>query len=116
MPLHPEKYARHVLRDLRLFLEGKIDYPDIDLRLAGEEAWTDAFPELRDAIHRIIETIHEFAREYDLDAGGRLDFEAEMELINEIKPDLKIVEKFAMGDAREEKEYEEELEEAEGCC
>ncbi len=115
MSLHPEKYAIHVLRDLRLFLEGKIDYPDIDLRLAGEEAWTDAFPELRDAIHRIIETIHEFAREYDLDAGGRLDFEAEMELINEIKPYLKIVEKFAMGDAREEKEYEEELEE-EGCC
>ncbi len=44
-----------------------------------------------------------------------MDFEAEMELINEIKPYLKIVEKFAMGDTREEKEYEEELEE-EGCC
>ncbi|MCY0882427.1 MAG: hypothetical protein OWQ50_01120 [Acidianus infernus] len=59
--LHPKKYETHVLDDLMEFYEGVIGYPEIDLRLAGEEAWLKAVnPKLAEAVRKIIRTIRRY--------------------------------------------------------
>ena len=57
--LHPEKYARDALHTdalhtLLLFEKGEIDYPEVTLKLAGDEAWSNAFPPLKKAIHDLV--------------------------------------------------------------
>ena len=106
--LHPQKYARHVLEDLMAFYKGHIGYPEIDLKLAGDEAWSDAFPELRDAIHRIVETIHEYAEMYGWDYRQPTKRELD-ELFSELRPLIKTVMEFAEGNAPEELEYYQEI-------
>ena len=59
--LHPKKYESHVLEDLRSFYEGSIGYPEISLKLAGEEGWLrDVNPKLGLAVHKIIKTLHKY--------------------------------------------------------
>ena len=61
--LHPEKYARDALHTLLLFEKGEIDYPEVTLKLAGDEAWSNAFPPLKKAIHDLVLLIKQAVKE-----------------------------------------------------
>lgn len=94
--LHPEKYARDAKRVFLDFIEGLIDYPEVDLKLAGDEAWSDAFPPLRKAIHDLVRLIRTTVHEKGLD-GMQIPNEVRYEIFEKAKPILSKLEAWSSG-------------------
>jgi len=83
--LHPEKYARDALHNFLLFIKGKIDYPEVTLKLAGDEAWSDAFPPLRKAIHDLVLLIKRVVKENGVPDGTPVPSYVRKQILKEAK-------------------------------
>jgi hypothetical protein len=97
--LHPEKYARDALHNFLLFEKGKIDYPEVTLKLAGDEAWSDAFPPLRKAIHDLVLLIKRVVKENGIPDGTPVPSYVRREILKEAKKRgiLQMLEEWANG-------------------
>jgi hypothetical protein len=97
--LHPEKYARDALHDFLLFIKGEIDYPEVTLKIAGDEAWSDAFPPLRKALHDLVLLIKDKVKENGIPDGTPVPDYVRKEILKEAKKRglLQILEKWANG-------------------
>jgi hypothetical protein len=97
--LHPEKYARDALHTLLLFEKGEIDYPEVTLKLAGDEAWSDAFPPLRKAIHDLVLLIKRVVKENGIPDGTPVPSYVRREILREAKKRgiLQTLEEWANG-------------------
>jgi hypothetical protein len=97
--LHPEKYARDALHNFLLFIKGKIDYPEVTLKLAGDEAWSDAFSPLRKAIHDLVLLIRREIKENGIPDGTPVPHYVRKEILKEAKKRgiLQTLEEWANG-------------------
>gem|GEM_PF-4887306 len=97
--LHPEKYARDALHSLLLFEEGKIDYPEVTLKIAGDEAWSDAFPPLKKALHDLVLLIKDVIKENGIPDGEPVPDSVRKEILKEAKKRgiLQTLEEWANG-------------------
>ena len=97
--LHPEKYARDALHNFLLFIKGKIDYPEVTLKIAGDEAWSDAFPPLRKALHDLVLLIRHKIKENGIPDGTPVPEYVRKEILKEAKKRgiLQTLEKWANG-------------------
>jgi len=97
--LHPEKYARDALHDFLLFIKGEIDYPEISLKLAGDEAWSDAFPPLKKALHGLVLLIRHVIKENGVPDGTPVPEYVRKEILKEAKKRgiLQTLEEWANG-------------------
>ncbi|ALG97029.1 MAG: hypothetical protein RXR18_02660 [Nitrososphaeria archaeon] len=97
--LHPEKYARDALHNFLLFIKGKIDYPEVTLKIAGDEAWSDAFPPLRKALHDLVLLIKDEIKENGIPDGEPVPDSVRKEILKEAKKRgiLQTLEEWANG-------------------
>jgi hypothetical protein len=97
--LHPEKYARDALHNFLLFEKGKIDYPEVTLRIAGDEAWSDAFPPLRKALHDLVLLIRRVIKENGIPDGTPVPDYVRKQILKEAKKRgiLQTLEEWANG-------------------
>jgi hypothetical protein len=97
--LHPEKYARDALHTLLLFEKGEIDYPEVTLKLAGDEAWASAFPPLKKAIHDLVLLIKRIVKENGVPDGTPVPEYVRKQILKEAKERgiLQTLEEWANG-------------------
>jgi hypothetical protein len=97
--LHPEKYARDALHNFLLFIKGKIDYPEVTLKIAGDEAWSDAFPPLKKALHDLVLLIRHVIKENGVPDGTPVPEYVRKEILKEAKKRglLQTLEEWANG-------------------
>jgi len=97
--LHPEKYARDALHTLLLFEKGEIDYPEVTLKLAGDEAWSNAFPPLKKAIHDLALLIKQVVKENGVPDGTPVPEHVRKQILREAKKRgiLRTLEEWANG-------------------
>jgi len=97
--LHPEKYARDALHTLLLFEKGEIDYPEVTLKLAGDEAWSNAFPPLKRAIHDLVLLIKRKIKENGVPDSAHVPDHVRKEVLKEAKRRgiLRTLEEWANG-------------------
>ena len=97
--LHPEKYARDALHNFLLFIKGKIDYPEVTLKIAGDEAWSDAFPPLRKALHDLVLLIKREIKENGIPDGAPVPDYVRRQILKEAKKRgiLQTIEEWANG-------------------
>ena len=97
--LHPEKYARDALHTLLLFEKGEIDYPEVTLKLAGDEAWSNAFPPLKEAIHDLVLLIKRVVKENGVPDGMPVSEHVRKQILREAKKRgiLRTLEEWANG-------------------
>jgi len=97
--LHPEKYARDALHNFLLFIKGEIDYPEVTLRIAGDEAWSDAFPPLKKALHDLVLLIRDEIKENGIPDGTPVPDSVRKEILKEAKKRgiLQTLEEWANG-------------------
>jgi hypothetical protein len=97
--LHPEKYARDALHTLLLFEKGEIDYPEVTLKLAGDEAWSNAFPPLKKAIHDLVLLIKRVVKENGVPDGTPVPEHVRKQILKEAKKRgiLQTLEEWANG-------------------
>ena len=97
--LHPEKYARDALHNFLLFIKGKIDYPEVTLKIAGDEAWSDAFPPLKKALHDLVLLIRHEIKENGIPDGTPVPEYVRKEILKEAKKRgiLQTLEEWANG-------------------
>jgi len=97
--LHPEKYARDALHTLVLFEKGEIVYPEVTLKLAGDEAWSDAFPPLKKAIHDLVLLIKNVIKENNVPDGAPVPDHVRKQILKEAKKRgiLQTLERWADG-------------------
>jgi len=97
--LHPEKYARDALHTLLLFEKGEIDYPEVTLKLAGDEAWSNAFPPLKKAIHDLALLIKRVVKENGVPDGTPVPEHVRKQILREAKKRgiLRTLEEWANG-------------------
>lgn len=97
--LRPEKYARDALHNFLLFEKGEIDYPEVTLKIAGDEAWSDAFPPLRKALHDLVLLIKDKIKENGVPDGEPVPEYVRKEILKEAKKRglLQTLEEWANG-------------------
>ena len=97
--LHPEKYARDALHTLLLFEKGEIDYPEVTLKLAGDEAWSNAFPPLKKVIHDLVLLIKQAVKENGVPDGTPVPEHVRKQILEEAKKRgiLRMLEEWANG-------------------
>ena len=97
--LHPEKYARDALHNLLLFEKSEIDYPEVTLKLAGDEAWANAFPPLKKAIHDLVLLIKQAVKENGVPDGMPVPEHVRKQILREAKKRgiLRTLEEWANG-------------------
>jgi len=97
--LHPEKYARDALHTLLLFEKGEIDYPEVTLKLAGDEAWSNAFPPLKKVIHDLVLLIKQAVKENGVPDGTPVPEHVRKQILKEAKKRgiLRALEEWANG-------------------
>lgn len=59
-------YGRGALEILQAYMENKFGYPEVTLKLAGEEAnaTRSGRPDLKEAIHKVVETLRRVSEPY----------------------------------------------------